>query len=70
MRSSPSEGSSSAKRGFDLDSSSMMPRIPVSPLFSVVELFSSETRYVNSDGGCPPVDTPCTRPSCSSMTHM
>eukprot|EP00965_Chrysotila_dentata_P063975 2119558-Pleurochrysis_carterae.AAC.1 len=47
-----------------------MPRIPVPPLCSVVELFSSETRYVNNDSGCPPVGTPCTRPSCSSMTHV
>eukprot|EP00965_Chrysotila_dentata_P039416 1310532-Pleurochrysis_carterae.AAC.1 len=46
----------------------MMPRIPVPLLWSVVELFSSETRYGNNDGGCPPVGTPRTRPSCSRQS--
>eukprot|EP00965_Chrysotila_dentata_P054214 1799067-Pleurochrysis_carterae.AAC.1 len=60
MRNSQDEGSSAWKRHFDLDSSSMMPRTPVPPLCFAVELFSSATRNVNSDGGCPPVGTPCT----------
>eukprot|EP00965_Chrysotila_dentata_P122319 4043534-Pleurochrysis_carterae.AAC.1 len=60
MRNSQDDGSSAWKSRFDLDSPSMMPRIPVPPLCSAVELFNFATRNVNNDGGCPPVGTPCT----------
>eukprot|EP00965_Chrysotila_dentata_P061392 2033922-Pleurochrysis_carterae.AAC.1 len=63
MRNSQGEDSSAWKSVFPLDSSSMIPRTPRPPLCCVVELFSSATRDVNSDGGCPPVGTPCARPS-------
>eukprot|EP00965_Chrysotila_dentata_P063964 2119312-Pleurochrysis_carterae.AAC.1 len=46
-----------------------MPRSPLPPLSSAVAQCSSVTKCVNNDGGCPPVDTPCARLSCSSMTH-